>query len=63
VSDPVFLTPEEVCERWRINRETLAKFALPWFRPSPRVRRIELAYVLEYERTQRLVDSATPKTD
>ncbi len=58
-SAPVFFTPEELCDRWRINRETLDKFELPWFRPTPRVRRIAVAFVLQYEQQQRLGDWST----
>lgn len=49
-----FLTPREVCARWRINIKTLDKLALPWFYVSPQVRRIEVAVVVRFEQEQRL---------
>ncbi len=46
---PVFLTPSEVCARWRIDARTLDKLALPWVRLTPRTRRIALAVIVAYE--------------
>ncbi len=46
----IFLTPAELCDRWRIHTDTLAKIDLPWFRPRPRCRLIDLAFVERYER-------------
>lgn len=47
----VFLTPSELCQRWKIHSDTLAKVDLPWFRPRPRCRLIALAFIETYERT------------
>ncbi len=56
---PVYLTPAELCERWRVDARTLDKLSLPWFIVSGRVRRISLEIVLEYERRNRLTDWTT----
>ena len=57
--DPQFLTPGELCDRWRIDYKTLAKFTLPWVVLSDRVRRIELAIVIEFETRNRLQASSS----
>lgn len=58
----VFLTPAELCERWRIDARTLDKLSLPWFVVRSRVRRIALDIVLDYERRHRLTDWTTCPT-
>ena len=52
--DEIFLSPGDLCERWRVDWKTLNKFELPWVRLSPTVRRIELSVVVQYERANRL---------
>lgn len=50
----VFLSPGDVCERWRVDWKTLQKFPIPWVQLSPTVRRIDLAFVIQYEEANRL---------
>lgn len=52
--DPDFLTPREVCQRWRIDFKTLEKLRLAWVILSPRCRRIELKVIERYEQKMRL---------
>jgi len=54
LTDPDFLTPGDLCARWRIDLKTLNKFSLPWIVLAPRLRRIELAVIEEFEVRQRL---------
>ncbi len=54
-----FLSPGDLCDRWRIDWKTLQKFPIPWVRLSPTVRRIDLTFVLTYEETNRLHTSNT----
>ena len=62
-TDPaLFLTPSEVCERWRIDIRTLDKLDLGWFWVSPRVRRIRREDVISYEKAQRLALEYTEST-
>ena len=46
---PVYFTPSELCERWKIDPRTLDKFSLPWVWLSLRIRRVSEADVLKYE--------------
>lgn len=48
-SDPIYMTPTEVCERWRIDARTLAKVDLPWVWLTPRVRRVSVLVVRRIE--------------
>lgn len=51
---PVFFTPGELCERWKIHLDTLDKLDLPWVWLTPRVRRVAAQVVYAYEVSQRL---------
>jgi len=53
----VFLAPGDLCERWNVDWKTLNKFPIPWVQLSPTIRRVELTFVLHYERVNRLTDS------
>jgi hypothetical protein len=44
-----YLTPAEVCQRWRIDARTLAKVDLPWVYITPRLRRISVSVVRRIE--------------
>ena len=44
-----YLTPSEVCQRWRIDARTLDKIDLPWIQITPRVRRVSFAVVQRVE--------------
>lgn len=49
-----FLTPGELCERWKVDWRTMRKFPIPWIELSPSVRRIDLAFIVKYEQANRL---------
>lgn len=50
----IFLSPGDLCERWNVDMRTLDKLPIPWVRLSSRVRRINMAFIVEYEQAQRL---------
>jgi hypothetical protein len=56
--DMAFLSPGDLCERWNVDWRTLNKFDLPWVQLSPKVRRIDLAIIIEYEQRNRLTTGA-----
>jgi hypothetical protein len=44
-----YMTPAEVCQRWRIDARTLEKVDLPWVWLTPRVRRVSYSVVQRIE--------------
>lgn len=49
-TDPVvYLAPSELCQRWRIDARTLDKLDLAWLWITPRVRRISMQAVVQFE--------------
>lgn len=44
-----YLTPSEVCQRWRIDARTLDKIDLPWVWITPRLRRVSVSIVRRVE--------------
>lgn len=58
-SEETFLSPGDLCERWRVDWKTLQKFPIPWVQLSPTVRRIDLTFVLTYEQANRFNASSS----
>lgn len=54
-----FLTPGDLCRRWCVDPKTLNKFPIPWVHLSPTVRRIDRAFVVTYEESNRLTHSSS----
>jgi hypothetical protein len=50
----IYLSPGEVCERWKVEWRTMNKIPIPWVQLSPTVRRIDLAFIKHYEERNRM---------
>lgn len=49
-----FLTPGDLCDRWKIDPRTLDKLELPWIWITPKVRRVSAHFVYSFESDQNL---------